>query len=127
MTFLKLLIMIAVFVWLTWIVDRILTKKFNIQKRKERWYRPHNSVHKWGERTILLIFVCIYPILIFYDDLSINPNYGLFSFLVVLNLFRTIMEWKYDRESKEYIRTLASLILLPAMVVTIELVVRHHL
>ncbi|EEL50537.1 CpsH domain protein [Bacillus cereus Rock3-44] len=27
----------------------------------------------------------------------------IFAFLIVLQVFRTFMEWKYDKESKEYV------------------------
>ncbi len=72
-------------------------------------YNKHvNSLHKKLE--IGLIFVYLITSFIYIYKLeTTNIAYVIFSYLGVSWILRAYMEWKYDRESKEYIISLFGL------------------
>ncbi|MFD1739444.1 DUF4181 domain-containing protein [Bacillus salitolerans] len=82
--------------WLRW--------KLKMEKRTWILYQCVNSVHKWIERFILMGFL----VGIFFVDVT---HHWTFSFFLVVFSVRAFFEWKYDRESKEYILTAYSVIL----------------
>ncbi|WP_321141618.1 DUF4181 domain-containing protein [Bacillus gaemokensis] len=84
------------------LLENLLRKKLHIPRKNSFIYKPVNDLHKWGEISIFTIYLITSFILIVKFD-YINIGYLIFAFLVVLNVFRTVMEWKYDKESKEYV------------------------
>lgn len=84
--------------------ERWLRKKFKIDKPKRFVYRSVNTFQKWIERTIIIAFL----ISLWFVDHTLPL---LIAFFLVLTSFRTFMEWKYEREKKEYIITLFSIFL----------------
>ncbi|WP_257129016.1 DUF4181 domain-containing protein [Bacillus pseudomycoides] len=103
----KLLFLIIIVV-LFFLLENLLRKKLKIIRKNGFIYRPVNSFHKWGERIIIILylvsgFVCIYT------SEYIKVVYILFVFLGTQQLFRAYMEWKFDKESKEYVLSLLGL------------------
>ncbi|OCA88081.1 hypothetical protein A8F94_09690 [Bacillus sp. FJAT-27225] len=82
-------------------VEWMLRKRFEIGHADWGFYRPINSVHKRIERLILLLFMI---------GLWFFKGSAPFFIIIVLlsMLVRTFMEWKYKKESKEYLLTLFS-------------------
>ncbi|MBO1580751.1 DUF4181 domain-containing protein [Bacillus sp. XF8] len=100
----KLLFLIIIVI-LFFLLENLLRKKLKITRKNGFIYRPVNRFHKWGERIIIIIylvagFVCIYT------SEYIKGAYILFIFLGTQQLFRAYMEWKFDKESKEYVISL---------------------
>jgi len=100
----KLLFLIIIVV-LFFLLENLLRKKLKIIRKNGFIYRPVNSFHKWGERIIIILylvsgFVCIYT------SEYIKVVYILFVFSGMQQLFRAYMEWKFDKESKEYVISL---------------------
>lgn len=85
--------------------ERFLRKKFKIEERKDIIYQGVNKFQRWVEGSLLIIFLIS---LWFFNDYIFL---SFISYFVLLNLFRTLMEWRYERESKQYILTLLSIIL----------------
>lgn len=85
--------------------ERYLRKKFDIEKRKGFIYKGANKFHRWTEGSLLIIVLILLWFFIEYTFLL------LISFYVLMNLFRALMEWRYERENKEYILTLHSIII----------------
>lgn len=95
-------IVLILLVLLFWFSEEKIRKKLKIS-RKKGWKVQHiNKLHKWGEISLFTIYLITSFILIVNFD-YINIGYLLFAFLIVLHVFRTFMEWKYDKESKEYV------------------------
>ncbi|SHF94436.1 DUF4181 domain-containing protein [Ornithinibacillus halophilus] len=89
---------------LTSIINRYIQKKYNIIPDGVA-FRPVNNMHKWGERVILLVGLILAIILYM---ISYVEYYIIFGYLLILLGFRAFMEYKYDREEKEYLLTTTS-------------------
>ena len=68
-------------------------------------YKKHvNSLHKKLEIGLLFIYLITSFMFIFiFKFESVNIAYVIFTYLGGKLILRALMEWKYDRESKEYI------------------------
>ena len=95
---------------LSFFCEKILRRVINVEKRKSFIYKPVNKSQKKGERVLLVLFFISLFIQIVYSSPSFESSTLLIIFLIVLNLYRAFMEWKYQKESKEYIITLCSLV-----------------
>ncbi|MCQ6355744.1 MULTISPECIES: DUF4181 domain-containing protein [Bacillus cereus group] len=83
--------------------DKFLRKKLNMPKSGFWGYKKHvNSLHKKLEIGLLFIYLITSFIFIFKFE-SVNIAYVIFTYLGGTLILRALMEWKYDRESKEYI------------------------
>ncbi|MBU9713864.1 DUF4181 domain-containing protein [Evansella tamaricis] len=85
--------------------QRILTKKFQIEKGKNFFYEHVNDKHKLGERFLLIAMIAIPFIFVFMLGYESIEYYFLGVPCIIL-IYRTYMEWKYERESKMYVRTI---------------------
>ncbi|PEC22115.1 DUF4181 domain-containing protein [Bacillus cereus] len=86
--------------------DKFLRKKLNMPKIGFWGYKKHvNSLHKKLEIGLLFIYLINSFIFIFKFE-SINIAYVIFTYLGGTLILRAWMEWKYDRESKDYIFSL---------------------
>ncbi|XXM70625.1 DUF4181 domain-containing protein [Lysinibacillus sphaericus] len=98
-------------------IDRWIRKKLNIPRKAGVLYKPVHPIQGWIEAFIVIAGI----ILIFNVDFE-NVNQVVMIPLIFLlqNVFRAIMEWKFDRESREYIITAFSigvlLVVWPALV-----------
>ncbi|MFB0634185.1 DUF4181 domain-containing protein [Bacillus rugosus] len=77
-------------------------KKLGIPK-PPWWYKPVNSTQGLLEIALL--------ILLGFSVLRFPPEIMLFFFLFLMNCLRTFMEWKYEREEKQYVHYLFSTVL----------------
>ncbi|MDH4421713.1 MULTISPECIES: DUF4181 domain-containing protein [Bacillus] len=86
--------------------DKFLRKKLNMPKIGFWGYKKHvNSLHKKLEIGLLFIYLITSFIFIFKFE-SINIAYVIFTYLGGTLILRAWMEWKYARESKDYIFSL---------------------
>lgn len=103
MTWIELIIALAIFFIVATISEKILRKKYHIAKRKGWRYEPVNLVHKRAERILLWSYLLIFLGLLFADYRY--ASILIFVFLLLNNALRFYMEWKYERKSKEFIIT----------------------
>ncbi|RKF52501.1 hypothetical protein BCY92_05625 [Bacillus wiedmannii] len=102
-------IIIFVFCIAGYFLDRFLRKKLNMPKSGFWVYNKYvNSLHKKLEIGLLFVYLIISFIYIFKFE-STNIWFIIFTYLGVTWILRTWMEWKYDRESKEYIFSIIGL------------------
>lgn len=80
-------------------LEQFLRRKLNMEKRGFIDYKYVNSLHVKLEIGLFII----YFISCFISVNSENVGYVFFIFFGTLWTLRAWMEWKYDRESKEYI------------------------
>lgn len=97
--FIILIVIISVSFFL---LEKLLRKKLHIPNKNRFIYKPVNAIHKWGEIIITIIYLIASFVLIATMN-YINLGYFMFVFFIVLHMFRTFMEWKFDKESKEYV------------------------
>ncbi|OOR13748.1 hypothetical protein BW897_06020 [Bacillus cereus] len=111
-------IIIFVFCIAGYFLDRFLRKKLNMPKSGFWGYNKHvNILHKKLEIGLLFVYLIISFIYILKFE-STNIWFIIFTYLGVTWILRTWMEWKYDRESKEYIFSIIGLfavIFMPSM------------
>ncbi|MBG9598266.1 hypothetical protein ABE17_15410 [Bacillus mycoides] len=102
-------IIIFVFCIAGYFLDRFLRKKLNMPKSGFWGYNKYvNSLHKKLEIGLLFVYLIISFIYIFKFE-STNIWFIIFTYLGVTWILRTWKEWKYDRESKEYIFSIIGL------------------
>ncbi|PGR71687.1 hypothetical protein COC43_27055 [Bacillus thuringiensis] len=96
-------IITIVFCIAVYFLDKFLRKKLNMPKGGFWGYKKHvNSLHKKLEIGLLFIYLITSFICIFKFE-SVNIAYVIFTYLGGTLILRALMEWKYDKESKEYI------------------------
>lgn len=98
--------------------ERMLRAKLEMKpKEKGVWYKPVNNIHKWGERILIILFILF---ALTQDFSKSNTLLIWVGFIVTLNVFRSLMEWKYARESREHIVTICGMfyliVFLPGMI-----------
>ncbi|MFJ8353697.1 DUF4181 domain-containing protein [Bacillus paramycoides] len=102
-------IIIFVFCIAGYFLDRFLRRKLNMPKKGFWGYNKHvNSLHKKLEIGLLFVYLITSFIYIFKFE-SANIWFVIFTYLGVTWILRAWMEWKYDKESKEYIFSIIGL------------------
>ncbi|WP_026905854.1 DUF4181 domain-containing protein [Paucisalibacillus globulus] len=86
------------------ILNRYLKKKFNINEDNLP-FRSYSNLHKWLERILFLGFAILFVVVnyLFFD---VVEDYLFFGFGFILFATRAFMEYKFDREDKQYLLTL---------------------
>jgi hypothetical protein len=108
-----ILILFAIFYLLIVIVaEKKIRNKLGIHKKEGAWYKTVNSIHLGGEILIIITFILVQVIIGSGNTDVANwvAKYGVFLFFTILYIFRAYMEWKFDRQSKEYIIQIFSLV-----------------
>lgn len=98
-------------------LEQFLRRKLNMEKRGFFGYKHVNSLHV--KLKIGLFFIYFISGIIYVNSYeTANVAYILFTFFGMLQALQILMEWKFDRESKEYILSTIGLL---AFVVIISL------
>ncbi len=90
------------------ILEKIIDRLLHLEKKKIS-ETSGRKIDLWGRRIILIIFLCLLPFII-----EANPHkIKLFfiSYLILLLGFQALLEWKYLRPTKQYIKTMIILML----------------
>ena len=103
MFILKLIIVVVIIIAIMTVIEMGLRKVFKIGKRDKTRPRYVNKVHKWGEIGIISAFILSYFIVLSYFLEAYWMNLWVAYFILVIQLFRTFMEWKYQAQQREYI------------------------
>ncbi|MCH7324049.1 DUF4181 domain-containing protein [Solibacillus sp. MA9] len=105
MRFLILIIVLTIFLFL---LEKILNKLLGVEKKKIS-ESSGKKVDKWGRVIILVIFLCTFPFFVV-QETNVMIWYWMI-YLTALLGFQSILEWKYLKNSKQYVTTLIFLIL----------------
>ena len=104
MEFLLFIILIILILFL----EKIINKLVGVEKKKISETSGKN-VDRWGRGIILVIFLCTLPFVIT-KDTNVIKWYWILYFVLILG-FQSILEWKYFKNSKQYVTTLIFLML----------------
>ncbi|WP_313432200.1 DUF4181 domain-containing protein [Siminovitchia terrae] len=105
MKFLAIFIMLAI-IW--FILEKVMDRLLHLEKKKIS-ETPGRKIEAWGRTIILIIYLCL---LFFIIDAEPNKmKLFLISYLILLLGFQALLEWKYLRPSKQYIKTMIMLML----------------
>ncbi|KMP36750.1 DUF4181 domain-containing protein [Bacillus albus] len=102
-------IVIFVFCIAGYFFDKYLRKKLNMPKSRFWGYKHVNSLHVKLEVGLFIIYL-ITSFIYIYKFENANIGYAIMTYLGVTWILRSWMEWKYDRESKEYIFSIIGLV-----------------
>ncbi|MFE0505276.1 DUF4181 domain-containing protein [Peribacillus butanolivorans] len=99
------LVFIIVFIIWGFLLEKTINKLLGVEKKKIS-ETSGKIVDRWGRGVILVIILCTFP------SVSTNDmNWFLILNLILLLGFQSILEWKYLKNSKQYVTTLIFLIL----------------
>ncbi|EKN68268.1 DUF4181 domain-containing protein [Schinkia azotoformans] len=99
---------VIIFILLSVLIERVIRKRLGIEKKKISETAGKN-VDRWGRGIILVTFLATFSYFIDKDD-EIVKWYWI-SYYVILMGFQTYIQWKYLKDSKEYILSLIFLVL----------------
>ncbi|PGU39519.1 DUF4181 domain-containing protein [Bacillus cereus] len=102
-------ILIFVFCIAGYFFDKYLRKKLDMPKSRFWGYKHVNSLHVKLEVGLFIIYL-ITSFIYIYKFENANIGYAIITYLGVTWILRSWMEWKYDRESKEYIFSIIGLV-----------------
>jgi hypothetical protein len=97
---LHVLLFLALLTIIWAVVSRKIRDKLNIEKRTGL-YRHINRYQLSGE---VYIFIIMFLFLFFIGPLQ--PHYIFLGLIIPLGSYRTFMEWKYDKASKQFVLSL---------------------
>ena len=113
-TWIWLIVTLGVFVGLYYLLQWALGKWLHLGKRSRYW-TYHNETHKkWDLRMRLVSALIIVVSYLWNMEYGVSGSYGKVAFLalgsgvILQELCRAYMEWKYSEQRREYIRVLAS-------------------
>ncbi|HFU7054488.1 TPA: DUF4181 domain-containing protein [Bacillus cereus] len=90
-------------------LEQFLRRKLNMEKRGFFGYKHVNSLHVKLEIGLIIIYAICSCYYMFKFENS-NMAYVMFTYLGISLTLRAWMEWKYDRESKEYILSITGMV-----------------
>ncbi len=104
------------------ISDWLLTKKYNI-KKEGLFYTFVNESHKWGAVFILAISLVLLLLHTFVLEITgpFKPNHIVLAILP-FSIFNIFMEYRYERDSKRYLRSILYTIFCLIFIVGFEFV-----
>ena len=106
----RFLIFISVFTISAILLEKIINKLLRVE-RKMISETSGRKADKWGRYIILVILLCTLPFFLVQDtNISSMKWYWILCYIVSLG-FQSILEWKYLKQSKQYVTTLFFLIL----------------
>ncbi|ATP41993.1 hypothetical protein CSE16_19315 [Solibacillus sp. R5-41] len=114
----SLLILLLVLFLVFWIFGIVIRKLLGVEKRKSFSYNHVNDRHKkldWSVRIIFLILLLFSNYYTIYNKVIgtywyIEPWFVLIIFILISELLRAFMEWKYAENKRDFIATIAELL-----------------
>lgn len=104
MKFLGIFTVVIILLILEKIIDRLL----HLEKKKIS-ETSGKKIETWGRTIILIIYLCLLVFIIDADPHKIKLFF--ISYLILLLGFQALLEWKYLRPTKQYIKTMIILML----------------
>ena len=111
------LFLFIIFIIFILLLEKMLNKLLGVEKKKISETNG-KSFERWGRGIILVIFLCTLPFVITMDS-NVMKWYWILYFVLLLG-FQSILEWKYLKNSKQYVTTLIFLFLGTIIIYNIE-------
>lgn len=117
----KFFLVIGILLLVSFVFDSVMSKYLKVEKRKAFSYSHVNEKHKKTDWIIRISFIIIILITHFFIISSIKENtretiwyletwFLILVFLIISEMVRAFMEWKYAENRKAYIFTISKLI-----------------
>ena len=94
-------------------LEKYLIKKYDIEKNKG-FFNYVNKNHMWGEYILLAIGIVL--IAVFAERGRMRSD-SILILIIIVHLFRIVIQWRYDREKSEYILTAMSIAIFSMLLV----------
>ena len=94
-SFYHFIIYIVISIVAFFLVERFARRKWGIKSRRKTGSQGINSIHTWGQRIIWAVF---FVNVVFFSSGLINA-----MIIMVLCMFDTFMQWKFNHAEREYI------------------------
>lgn len=114
----KVLVFLIILIILVFFLEKIINKLLHVEKKKIS-ETPGKKLDRWGRGIILFIFLFTLPFIIFGDSTNFIKWYWII-YLTVLMGFQAFLEWKYLKNSKQYVNTIFFMILTGIIIFNIE-------
>lgn len=111
------LVFIAVLLILGFLLEKGVNKLLGVEKKKIS-DTSAKSINRWGRGIIMVIFLSTLPFVVA-SDVNTMKWFWIVYFIILLG-FQSFLEWKYLKESKQYITTLIFLLLGVILMYNIE-------
>ena len=119
--FILFLVLILFFILLAlWLTDKLINRLLGIKKKGQIADTPGKYIDRWGRGIILVTFLISLLFLVSKDANASVFKWFWTLYLVVIMGFQTLLEWKYLKDSKQYISTLIYLMLFLVFLYNIE-------
>ena len=111
-------IFLFVFLILVFLLEKIINKLLGIKVKGKISETSGKSIDRWGRFIIVVIFLC--SLLFFTNEEGNLSKWHYMLFWTSLLGFQAILEWKYLKNSKQYVGTLIFLIFVVVFIYNIE-------
>ena len=122
----KLIVFMGILSLITFVFNTVMRRYLKVEKRKAFSYNHVNEKHKKIDWIIRISFVIILTTTHFFIARNLNESIWYFEnwflllvFIVVSEMVRIFMEWKYTENRKAYIFTISQLIFTLTILVVI--------
>ncbi|UAT33103.1 DUF4181 domain-containing protein (plasmid) [Bacillus badius] len=115
--FFMLIIVLLALILLFTTLEKTINKLLGVEKKKIS-ETPGKNIDRWGRTIILVTFLCTLAFVIT-KDINVIKWYWILYFVLSLG-FQSILEWKYLKNSKQYVSTLIFLILTVIIIFNME-------
>ena len=122
----KLIVFMGILSLITFVFNTVMRRYLKVEKRKAFSYNHVNEKHKKIDWIIRISFVIILTTTHFFIARNLNESIWYFEnwflllvFIVVSEMVRIFMEWKYTENRKAYIFTISQLIFTSIILVVI--------
>jgi hypothetical protein len=95
-------------------LEKYLIRKYDIEKNKGLVVRYVNKYHMWGEYILLAIGIIL--IAAFAERGRMRSD-SILILIIIVHLFRSVVQWRYEREKKAYILTAMSIAMFSVLLV----------
>ena len=119
--FILFLLLILFFILVAlWLTDKLINRLLGIKKKGKIADTPGKYIDYWGRAIILVTFLISFLFLVSKDaNTSVFKWFWLLYWVVIMG-FQSLLEWKYLKDSKQYISTLIYLMLFLVVLYNIE-------
>ncbi|RWR04835.1 DUF4181 domain-containing protein [Siminovitchia fortis] len=113
----RVLGLILILLILGFLLEQIINKLLGVKKKKVS-ETPGRKIDRWGRGILVVVFLCGFSFVIEADRSVIKWFW--ISYLIILLGFQAILEWKYLKDSNQYVTTFIFLLLGVALIYNME-------
>ena len=111
------LVLIILFL-VVFLVEKALNKFLGVKKQRIS-RTPGKKIDRWGKTIIVIPFLVAIPFVVLSESSTIMKGFWIL-YMILLIGFQAFLEWKYLKNSKQYITTVVILVLAVLFIYNLE-------